>query len=132
MVDFLVIPVVFYIIVAAAQLNLGVLREEGWLFNIKNGEKESWYKFYSYLGETCIQFCVTEAYCDILQILELSNTDHFWQLCQLSLLCKSYFERFYAVVANIFHVQALLQYSAPAIECASTMYASMLQYCIRH
>lgn len=49
--DFLVIPILFYVIIAAAQLDLGMLREQGWVFDMANGDHESWYKFYSYFGE---------------------------------------------------------------------------------
>ncbi|CCL98492.1 uncharacterized protein FIBRA_00490 [Fibroporia radiculosa] len=42
---FLIIPVVFYIVVAAARLNLGTLRQEGWLFNM-GASHEPWYQFY--------------------------------------------------------------------------------------
>ncbi|KAG9312501.1 sulfate transporter family-domain-containing protein [Chiua virens] len=48
---FLVIPIVFYIVVAAAQLDLGTLRREGWLFETAEevgGAVESWYTFYTY------------------------------------------------------------------------------------
>lgn len=49
--DFLIIPVIFYIVVAAAQLNMGDLRAKGWLFDMgSSGEDESWYTFYSYYG----------------------------------------------------------------------------------
>lgn len=50
-VDFLVIPIIFYIVVAAAQLNLGQLRQSGWLFDMGNAEDEHWYEFYSYYCE---------------------------------------------------------------------------------
>uniref|UniRef100_A0A0W0FIS6 Putative vacuole protein n=1 Tax=Moniliophthora roreri TaxID=221103 RepID=A0A0W0FIS6_MONRR len=50
---FVIIPVLFYIIVAAAQLNLGELRHAGWLFDAvasaNGGGEEEWYKFYTYL-----------------------------------------------------------------------------------
>ena len=49
-VDFLIIPVVFYIVVAAAHLNLGALRGSGWLFDMGNTDAFPWYKFYSYFG----------------------------------------------------------------------------------
>lgn len=42
---------IFYVVVAAAQLNLGDLRESGWVFDMAaGGSKESWYKFYQYYG----------------------------------------------------------------------------------
>jgi SulP family sulfate permease len=42
---------VFYIVVAAAQLDLGVLRETGWLFDMGNSGNRSWYEFYTYYGQ---------------------------------------------------------------------------------
>lgn len=48
--DFLLIPMVFYIVVAAARLDLGNLRDDGWLFDISSGADDTWYKFYTYLG----------------------------------------------------------------------------------
>jgi SulP family sulfate permease len=45
---------VFYVIVAAAQLDLGALRRDGWLFDSAEGVggvEEKWYGFYSYFGE---------------------------------------------------------------------------------
>lgn len=51
-VDFLLIPIVFYVVVAAAQLDLDVLRRDGWLFETAQevGGVESWYTFYTYYG----------------------------------------------------------------------------------
>ena len=51
-VDFLVIPIVFYVVVAAAQLNLDTLRRDGWLFETARevGGVDSWYAFYTYYG----------------------------------------------------------------------------------
>lgn len=51
-VDFLVIPTIFYIVVAAAQLDLNVLRRDGWLFESAQevGGVDSWYTFYTYYG----------------------------------------------------------------------------------
>ncbi|KAI0727658.1 sulfate transporter family-domain-containing protein [Fomitopsis betulina] len=43
---FLMVPVVFYIVVAAAHIDLGVLREKGWLFDMGTS-REPWYHFYS-------------------------------------------------------------------------------------
>jgi sulfate permease, SulP family len=48
--DFVVIPLIFYIFVAAAQLKLGNLRESGWLFDLGSAGEDPWYKFYSYFG----------------------------------------------------------------------------------
>ncbi|KII84805.1 hypothetical protein PLICRDRAFT_342187 [Plicaturopsis crispa FD-325 SS-3] len=46
---FLVIPVVFYIVVAAAGLDLAHLRTAGWLFDMgDSSEDEKWYTFYTY------------------------------------------------------------------------------------
>ncbi|KAI0314568.1 sulfate transporter family-domain-containing protein [Amylostereum chailletii] len=46
---FIVIPVVFYIVVLAARLDLGTLREEGWLFEIE-ASSEAWWNFYTYFN----------------------------------------------------------------------------------
>ncbi|EIW78004.1 hypothetical protein CONPUDRAFT_109324 [Coniophora puteana RWD-64-598 SS2] len=56
---FLVIPVIFYIVVAAAQLDLGALRRSGWLFDIAastGGAEDRWYGFYTFLDWRLIQF----------------------------------------------------------------------------
>ena len=42
------IPIIFYIVVAAAQLNLAQLRQSGWLFDMGNAEDKRWYEFYTY------------------------------------------------------------------------------------
>jgi hypothetical protein len=47
--DFVVIPAAFYVVVLAARLDFGMLRKEGWLFDVA-AEHEVWYKFYTYLG----------------------------------------------------------------------------------
>jgi SulP family sulfate permease len=52
--DFMIIPIVFYVVVAAAQLDLGVLRRDGWLFDMAEGtggREDKWYGYHSYLGE---------------------------------------------------------------------------------
>jgi SulP family sulfate permease len=53
---FIVIPLVFYIVVAAAQLDLGVLRQTGWLFDMGNSADRSWYEFYTYYDFGKIRF----------------------------------------------------------------------------
>ncbi|KAG6841586.1 hypothetical protein C0991_009342 [Blastosporella zonata] len=53
---FLVIPVIFYVIVAALGLDLWDLRRAGWIFDMGTGESEAWYKFYSYLDFGSIRF----------------------------------------------------------------------------
>ncbi|TEB26440.1 hypothetical protein FA13DRAFT_1756329 [Coprinellus micaceus] len=45
---FIIIPFLFYIAVAAGQLDLTVLRKTGWLFDVAT-TGESWYHFYTYL-----------------------------------------------------------------------------------
>ncbi|KAI0643264.1 sulfate transporter family-domain-containing protein [Trametes meyenii] len=42
---FCIIPAVFYIVVAAAHIDLGTLRESGWLFEM-GASREPWYHFY--------------------------------------------------------------------------------------
>ncbi|KAM6499690.1 Sulfate transporter family domain containing protein [Amanita muscaria] len=46
---FIIIPLVFYIVVLAARLDLGDLRRAGWLFDVGVGSEVAWYQFYSYL-----------------------------------------------------------------------------------
>ncbi|KAG1824746.1 sulfate transporter family-domain-containing protein [Suillus subaureus] len=56
---FMIVPVVFYVVVAAAQLDLGVLRRDGWLFDMAEGTgggEDKWYEFYSYLDLGLIRF----------------------------------------------------------------------------
>ena len=59
--DFLVIPILFYIIVAATQADLGALRKSGWVFDMGDAEAEAWYEFYSYFGALCLFSLVTPA-----------------------------------------------------------------------
>lgn len=49
--DFITIPVIFYIVVAIARLDLTVLRSDGWLFEMDTAD-EPWYKFYTLYGMT--------------------------------------------------------------------------------
>lgn len=49
--DFLIIPIAFYVIVIAASLDLDKLRKDGWLFELAPGTGDKWYEFYSYYGE---------------------------------------------------------------------------------
>ncbi|KAJ7577964.1 sulfate transporter family-domain-containing protein [Mycena floridula] len=53
---FIIIPMLFYIVVAAAQLNLGNLREDGWLFGVEGGADAKWYEFYTYLDLKLVQW----------------------------------------------------------------------------
>jgi sulfate permease, SulP family len=47
--DFLVIPAIFYIVIAAAGFNLGELRKAGWIFDMAtDSTSERWYTFYTY------------------------------------------------------------------------------------
>ncbi|KAF8429985.1 sulfate transporter family-domain-containing protein [Boletus edulis BED1] len=55
---FLIIPIVFYVVVAAAQLDLGTLRRDGWLFETARevGGVDSWYAFYTYYDWRAVQW----------------------------------------------------------------------------
>ncbi|KAG1897802.1 sulfate transporter family-domain-containing protein [Suillus fuscotomentosus] len=56
---FMIIPIVFYVVVAAARLDLGALRRDGWLFDMAEGTgggEDRWYGFYSYLDLGLIRF----------------------------------------------------------------------------
>lgn len=51
LVDFVLVPVVFYLIVLAARINISTLRSGGWVFDIQDGEDSHWYEFYQWLRE---------------------------------------------------------------------------------
>ncbi|KAG6333879.1 hypothetical protein ID866_5208 [Astraeus odoratus] len=56
---FLIIPTVFYVIVAAAGLDLHVLRKDGWLFESAQGTaglEDKWYGFYSYYDPALVRW----------------------------------------------------------------------------
>ncbi|KAJ7471937.1 sulfate transporter family-domain-containing protein [Mycena latifolia] len=54
---FIIIPMVFYIVVAAARLDIADLRDNGWVFDMADkGTEESWYKFYQYYDFSKVQF----------------------------------------------------------------------------
>ncbi|KAJ7764856.1 sulfate transporter family-domain-containing protein [Mycena metata] len=54
---FILIPVIFYIVVAAAQLNIADLRDAGWVFDMaERANTEHWYKFYSYYDFSKVRF----------------------------------------------------------------------------
>ncbi|KAF9240839.1 sulfate transporter family-domain-containing protein [Melanogaster broomeanus] len=55
---FLIIPIIFYIVVAAAQLDLDVLRREGWLFEAaqSTGGVDKWYAFYTYYDWSAVRW----------------------------------------------------------------------------
>ncbi|KAI0300605.1 sulfate transporter family-domain-containing protein [Multifurca ochricompacta] len=44
---FLIIPIVFYLVILTAGVDLVTLRKEGWLFEVARSE-ETWYRFYTY------------------------------------------------------------------------------------
>ncbi|KAI4525505.1 hypothetical protein K525DRAFT_261215 [Schizophyllum commune Loenen D] len=44
---FVMIPAIFYVVVLSARLNLGELRDAGWLFDVGGGEGK-WYTFYEF------------------------------------------------------------------------------------
>ena len=48
-VDFVIMAIIFYIVVNVARLDLGELRQAGWLFSLPSTPGETWYKFYTYL-----------------------------------------------------------------------------------
>ncbi|KAJ7086439.1 sulfate transporter family-domain-containing protein [Mycena belliarum] len=54
---FIMIPMIFYIVVAVGQLDIAGLRDRGWVFDMAaGGSKESWYKFYQYYHFSKVQF----------------------------------------------------------------------------
>ncbi|PFH49626.1 hypothetical protein AMATHDRAFT_76082 [Amanita thiersii Skay4041] len=52
---FIFVPVIFYIIVFAAKLDLVELQKAGWLFDL-GSDHASWYKFYSYLDFSAVRW----------------------------------------------------------------------------
>lgn len=50
--DFMAIPVVFYIVVLSAGMDLTALRSSGWLFDMGDSSDSKWYEFYSYYSES--------------------------------------------------------------------------------
>ena len=49
--DFIIIPLLFYLVVTVAGLSLDDLRKHGWVFDLGEGaSREAWYTVYSYLG----------------------------------------------------------------------------------
>ena len=48
------IPIIFYIIVAAARLDLGKLRQAGWLFDSDTAD-DPWWRFYTFYGKPSIE-----------------------------------------------------------------------------
>ncbi|EAU83619.2 vacuole protein [Coprinopsis cinerea okayama7 len=53
---FMAIPVLFYVVVLVARMDLSQLRTEGWLFDIADSAHEPWYQFYSYLDFRLVHF----------------------------------------------------------------------------
>ncbi|KAK7028327.1 sulfate transporter family protein [Favolaschia claudopus] len=54
---FILIPSVFYVVVAAAQLNLSDLRNNGWIFEMVEAAKEEhWYRFYTFYDFSKVRF----------------------------------------------------------------------------
>ncbi|KAG5634183.1 hypothetical protein H0H81_003026 [Sphagnurus paluster] len=53
---FLVIPVLFYVAVAAAGLDLSELRRARWIFDMGSGAAEPWYTFYMRFDPSAIRF----------------------------------------------------------------------------
>ncbi|KAH9475182.1 hypothetical protein JR316_0012293 [Psilocybe cubensis] len=53
---FIIIPIIFYIVVFAAGLDLGHLRRTGWIFDMGASAQEPWYKFYSYFNFGLVRY----------------------------------------------------------------------------
>lgn len=48
--DFVAIPAIFYVVVAALGINISILRRDGWVFDM-GASSQPWYTFYSYFSE---------------------------------------------------------------------------------
>jgi hypothetical protein len=90
-----VIPIIFYIVVAAARLDLGALRQAGWLFDMGNSADSAWYEFYTYFGEALYFFATLQQGLILYKTLEMSKWGRFGPLFPHNLHCKffSYFWR---------------------------------------
>ncbi|KXN84899.1 hypothetical protein AN958_11925 [Leucoagaricus sp. SymC.cos] len=52
---FVIMAITFYVVIGAAGLDLGKLRQDGWLFNMGVASQESWYEFYTYFDHRLIK-----------------------------------------------------------------------------
>ena len=59
-VDFTLIPLLFYLVVLAAHLDISDLRKDGWVFDLgtgsTGGKEENWWRFYEYLNLGMVQW----------------------------------------------------------------------------
>jgi SulP family sulfate permease len=56
--DFITVPAIFYVVVAAAGLNLTDLRQSRWVFDMGSSAREPWFKFYSYFDFEKVNYSV--------------------------------------------------------------------------
>jgi hypothetical protein len=132
--DFIAIPTVFYIVVAAAQLNLGELRKKDWLFDMGDSTEETWTRYYSYLGKSKHdQVSLNSGLITIpSQISKPSDLVRCGRLCPPSLLCTPcVFNGDRGVLLTNISTQAFLQHTAPALECSCVVYAARVYTGIR-
>jgi SulP family sulfate permease len=60
---FILVPLVFYVTVAALGSNLETLRQDGWVFDVK-GVDTPWYQYFYYFGELrTVRPCATRRVC---------------------------------------------------------------------
>jgi len=73
-------------------LDLGVLRKEGWVFDMGVSEQESWYKFYSFFGESLpTSFRPQPLNFHDTQILAWFTSDRYGRLSRRNLLCELFY-----------------------------------------
>ncbi|KAF9005068.1 sulfate anion transporter [Cyathus striatus] len=53
---FIIIPLIFYVVITAAQIDLYDLRKAGWLFDMGDTAHEPWWQFYTYLDFRAVRF----------------------------------------------------------------------------
>ena len=96
--DFLMIPAIFYVVVAAAGLDIQTLRETGWVFDM-GGSSESWYKFYSYFSKSesteTTRFSIHELTVCVIQVSAKLVSVCFGSQCLLNSPCKFTFSSVY-------------------------------------
>jgi hypothetical protein len=71
-------PMIFYVIVAAARLNLGDLRRQGWIFDMGNSGQESWTDVYSYFGVLFVFLFIYFSDRDLLSLFRRVESYSVW------------------------------------------------------
>ena len=97
--DFMMIPAIFYVVVAAAGLDIQTLRQTGWVFDM-GGSSESWYKFYSYFSKPpeTPGFSIHKLTVCVIQASAKPVSVCFGSQCLLNSPCKFTFSSVYSSI----------------------------------